>query len=152
VFLYRLTRRRHADLTGAGGWLQTGRWHARKGPILYTAESRALAMLETLVNLEVELTNLPDDYGYQVIEAPDDDYETVQRQMILPGGKLDHPSKTAAYGSRWLLEMRSLLLVVPSIVIPRESNVIVNPYHPGAKAITTTFEADVQWDSRLFKN
>lgn len=145
--LYRLTRRRYADLTGAGGLHVTGRWHHRLAPALYTSESRALAMLEVLVHLDVAFDELPDDYVFQVIDAATNRIEYVDRADLEPGGRADD---TAAFGSAWLAARRSTLLCVPSILLPRECNILINPAHPETATFESTIETDVFWDRRLF--
>ncbi len=60
-------------------------------------------------------------------------------------------SVARAFGSRWFAERRSCILVVPSFVARLECNVLVNPHHVDARAITTGLETPVPWDARLFK-
>lgn len=146
--LYRLTRRPYADLSGAGGLHVTGRWHDTPAPIVYASESRALAMLEVLVHMAVPLEAMPDDYVFQVIQTFSASVETVDLAGM-PGPETD-PGKAAAFGSQWLDSRRSALLRVPSIVIPREYNVLVNPAHPDITLMSTDIEAIMSWDRRLF--
>jgi RES domain-containing protein len=145
---YRLTRRQHADLSGFGGTIRTGRWHASPAPILYAASSRALAMLETLVHMELTIDMLPVDYVYQVIDITDDLERLNLDDIFLPTGAA---ADTARYGSRWLAQGRSLALSAPSFVVRQETNIMLNPAHPAIARATSTIEKDVVWDERLFK-
>ena len=68
--LFRLTLTRHAaDLSGAGARLYGGRWNERDVPVLYTAENRALAVLEYLANLPLTVARL--DMSIVTVEVPD---------------------------------------------------------------------------------
>ena len=68
--VFRLSREKYAnDLSGKGAAIFGNRWNSKGIEMLYTAESRALAMAEVLVHLS--LANLPDDYMMIEIEIPD---------------------------------------------------------------------------------
>lgn len=54
-------------------------------------------------------------------------------------------------GSSWAAEKRSLLLQVPSAVIPEEYNYLVNPEHPEFKELKAERPQRFKFDSRLFK-
>lgn len=144
--VYRLTRKPYADLTGAGGLQATGRWHGQVAPIVYASQSRALALLEVLVHLDVPCQALPDDYVFQVIDAPSDRIETVTLSDLESGGRAADP---ASFGFAWLQSGRSALLRVPSVLIPRESNILLNPAHPDVASFNSVIETDVRLDSRL---
>ena len=58
-----------ADLVGQGGLVASGRWHSRGRPIVYTADSNALALLEARVH--IEQAGVPRTYQLLEIEAPD---------------------------------------------------------------------------------
>lgn len=146
--LYRLTRAAYADMSGAGGLHVTGRWHNRPLPIVYASESRALAILEVLVHLDVDFASLPDDYVFQVIDADTESIETLNRDDLKPGGAANDP---AAFGCDWLISQRSALLVAPSAVLPREFNILLNPVHPATASFRFTVEDDMIWDRRLFQ-
>lgn len=68
--VYRISKQKFAnDLTGLGASIVGGRWNSKGKSILYTASSRALAMLETLVRI----SNIPvPDFVIAEIEIPDD--------------------------------------------------------------------------------
>ena len=52
----------HVDLSGEGGRRAAGRWSHQGRRVVYLAEHPALAMLETLVHLEVDVEDLPSTY------------------------------------------------------------------------------------------
>lgn len=145
--VYRLTRKPYADLSGSGGLQATGRWHVRAAPVVYASASRALALLEVLVHLDVPYQALPDDYVFQVVDASTENIETVTRPDMQSSGRAADP---ATFGLAWLQSRRSALLCVPSVLIPRESNILLNPAHPEVGSFSSRIETDVQLDSRLF--
>lgn len=54
-------------------------------------------------------------------------------------------------GSKWYSDQKSLVLKVPSAVIPLEFNYIFNTEHPGFKQYVQLVRAeDYFWDARLF--
>ena len=53
-------------------------------------------------------------------------------------------------GPAWLAAKTSALLVVPSVVVPPEDNILINPLHPDAKGIKATNTGQWQFDHRLF--
>jgi RES domain-containing protein len=52
-------------------------------------------------------------------------------------------------GMTWLTSSRSALLVAPSVIVPEEFNVLINPRHPGARDITATKVRRWLYDPRL---
>lgn len=147
--LYRLTRRAYADMSGAGGLVVSGRWHKCLAPVLYASGSRALAMLEALVHLDVAFDELPRDYVFQVIDTLDAAAEIVPRSALEPGGRAHD---MANFGSDWLAARRSSILQVPSVLIPQESNFLINPAHAETTMIRSEVETCLNWDERLFRN
>ena len=69
----------------------------------------------------------------------------------LPHG-WDHsePRVARAFGDAWIREGRTAVLVVPSVVARKESNVLLNPQHPDFKKIAAGPPEAVIWDARLF--
>lgn len=54
VTAYRLTQRRYQDdaYSGVGSLRRNGRWHRAGIPVVYTAASPAVAILEVMVHVE----------------------------------------------------------------------------------------------------
>jgi RES domain-containing protein len=63
---------------------------------------------------------------------------------VLPTGKV-----SLDYGDAWLTALASALLVVPSIVVPEESNILINPLHPDASGLTAAKLRKWRYDERL---
>jgi len=84
------------------------------------------------------------------IEGPD----TLSREKIdigaLAPNWADELSITQGIGDNWLREKRSLLLEVPSVLVPETWNTLVNPLHPEASLLKVTGIFEHAFDSRLF--
>ena len=150
--VFRLARyaRRH-DLSGYGAYLYGGRWNLPGRALLYTAGQRALALLETLVHLPVE--DLPDDMHLLTLEVPDDASREVVALADLPADwqRLSMPQPTATIGHAWLLAGCSLALQVPSVVLPQEHHVLLNPAHPEFIRVRLLDAQPFHFDERLLK-
>jgi len=134
--VWRITTRRFADqaFSGEGARLYGGRWNRVGQSVIYTAESRSLAMLEILVQdepLRVHYvlipTHLPENISMETLDT-----------NVLPGGWRTHAGREAlqTLGGEWLRQSRSCVLAVPSAVIPAELNFLINPLHPDFKRIS----------------
>lgn len=136
------------DLTGLGPKTYGGRWNYRGAPAIYTSETRALAALEFLVHVR---TRTADNLRIAAISIPDSIVPLEFRAETLPKGWRDHPPpfKLAEMGTDWLKSLKSLLLRVPSAVIPNEFNIIVNPMHKDMKYVRISHIEDFACDKRL---
>lgn len=139
------------DLTGAGAKITGGRWNRPGNPVLYCAPSRALAGFETVVHLASG--SLPLNRYLVRIDIPDPVW--MAREIItdktapvgwdaLPAGKV-----SLDFGDRWLASLRSALLEVPSVIVPEEGNILVNPRHPDVNGITAAIVRKWVYDARL---
>jgi len=148
--LYRIARTKYArDLSGEGARLAGGRWNHKGTPIIYTAESRSLACLEALVHMsqaeflikrKIVLIEISKTIAPQIID-----------KSSLPRDWRQYPPflKLADIGTQWAVSMKSLLLQVPSAVVPDEFNILINPAHRDMKFVTVAKIEDFQFDKRL---
>jgi RES domain-containing protein len=60
-------------------------------------------------------------------------------------------SVTKNIGDRWVIEKRSAVLKVPSVVVPAEHNYLLNPGHPDWKRIKIKKPELYSFDPRLFR-
>ncbi len=140
--LWRLTRVPHANMSGEGARRYGGRWNSPGKTVVYAAAEAALAVLEVRVHLDLPLALLPDDYLLLAMNAADSDVEM--------GPMLTDPNKCRAFGDQWLAENRSVLLCVPSVVVPESDNVLINPAHPAAADVQIVNQRSFVFDERLF--
>jgi RES domain-containing protein len=70
----------------------------------------------------------------------------------LPGWEHRDGRVARAFGSRWIDEARSAILIVPSVVARMERNVLINPARACATRVVSGLEVPVTWDARLFQS
>lgn len=147
MILWRVSN--HTTLDGAGGLYVAGRWHTKGHPVVYCTMNPATALLETLVHLEIDAEDRPERFQVLKIEGPDTlSMESIDAD-VLPAGWAREAHATQAIGDRWLREKRSLLLRVPSVLVPETWNVLVNPLHAEAGKLKITAKYDHALDARL---
>ena len=130
--VWRISKAQYASqaFTGMGAKLLGGRWNYPGEAVVYTSFSLALATLETYVHLPSPLT-LPKNLVAVAAEIPD----TLTREVIavhqLPADWQNAPPPDALkqLGSTWLQRQQTAILVVPSSIIPEETNFLLNPAH-----------------------
>jgi len=137
---WRLCREPFADLGGEGARRYGGRWNTRGRPLVYAASCAALAVLEVRVHLDLAPELLPDDYILVTIELGD---VTIEEVMELP-------AEPAAFGDAWLVEGRSAVLQVPSVIVPESANLLLNPVHPSAGQARIIRRRPFAFDRRLW--
>jgi RES domain-containing protein len=139
------------DMSGKGAEKTGGRWNRPGSPVVYAAGSVALACLETVVHLN--LSGFPLNRFLVRIEVPDEVWAG-RRALptdVLPVGWSAIPEGRVSVeaGDRWLAGLASALLLVPSVIVPEEFNVLVNPRHPDTVRLTTTKLRPWLFDQRL---
>lgn len=125
------------DLSGKGAAISPGRWNHSDLPVLYTASTASLAMLETVAH--IDSNDLPELKFLISIDINEAQWE--KREILKPSDlpkewdNIPHSDCTADYGSNWISEGRSLVLCVPSAITPEETVVLINPLHQKAKTL-----------------
>lgn len=147
--VWRLYRRAYGvGLDGAGGRFAAGRWNHKGKPIVYTAGSASLCILERLVHLDPSL--LPADLMLARIEIPSG--IKAERTGTLPRNwfTLANLAHTRRIGMAWLASGTSAILEVPSAIVPEETNALLNPAHPDSAKFRVTARRQFRFDERLF--
>jgi len=149
MHLYRISRERYASHLIASG--RAGRWNDDHQKVIYSSSSRALASLELLVHRSAIRPSF--NYKVVVIEAQtgDGDIEKLQPDDLPENWRTllayPHLQKT---GSQWYQKNSSLMLKVPSVIIPYEFNFIINTTHTDfLQKIRLLRLEDHFWDNRL---
>lgn len=149
--IWRLLTARYAAsaFSGEGARLYGGRWNRKGVPMVYTAASQSLAMLELLVQDE------PLRARYVIIAArlPKNLKIEHLRPEQLPINWRDFAAREQlqTIGSDWAKCRLSAVLAVPSVVIPSETNYLLNPLHPSFAKITIDEPQEFITDLRLIK-
>ncbi len=138
------------DATGAGARITGGRWNRPGTALLYTATSRSLACLETVVHLGD--AGLPLNRYLVEVTLPYADWAA--REVFDPAAHVGWDAEPAGmvsleWGTAWAARGRTLLAEVPSVIVPEEANVLINPAHPGAAGLRVRKVRRWLYDARL---
>ncbi len=151
MIVYRITKsNRASDISGTGAALNPGRWNMKGTPVLYTGESKEIALLENIVHIPPLLTPKLD---ILTIEIPNDSITKLDIDD-LPSNWLQFPAPTilSEIGQKWVDEGKFLALKVPSCIIHSSFNVILNcSYKDYVKKIKIIDQKEFYFDSRLRK-
>lgn len=139
---WRICREPFADFGGEGARILGGRWNRPGRPLVYTADTPALAVLEVRVHLDLPPDLIPPDYVLLRIDLGTVAIEALDAM----------PSDPAAFGSEWLASGRSPVRRVPSAIVPEQTNVLINPAHPAARSIAVVSERPFSFDERLWRS
>jgi RES domain-containing protein len=137
------------DLSGMGASMFGGRWNHKGGPVVYTSESRSLAALELYanrskagiaMNLSLAALAIPEHAAIREVLASE-----------LPAGWSRYPAplELAVIGSEWAASLQSLVLGVPSALIPHERNYLLNPLHPHMADVVIVGVEEYTFDQRF---
>ena len=141
------------DLTGEGSKITEGRWSEKGVRVVYASETRALACMETVVHLNAG--GLPLNRYLVAVSIPDAVWARGKRESAssLPVGWDAEPAGRASiiFGTTWLRSGSSALLIVPSVIVVEEFNILINPRHPDSPVIAATKIRKWLYDSRLTK-
>ena len=118
------------DMGGKGAAAKGGRWNHPREHVVYASRSISLAAWETRAHLGRSGTRLPFNRYLVRIDVPDDVWSRRELRPsalavgwdAIPEGRVSRD-----HGSAWLVGARSAMLVVPSVIIPEEDNVLLNP-------------------------
>jgi len=148
--VWRIARRIHGlDRLGAGARANGGRWNEVGTPAIYAGSTIAIAALETFVHVA---GIVPADLVLVRIELPARCSTERPRFADLPRDWASVPAGpgSMAFGSKWALENRSLVLYVPSALIAEELNVVLNPSHPEFGGVKMTVQRPFRYDARMY--
>jgi RES domain-containing protein len=133
---------------GEGARTNGGRWNSPGTLVVYTAQTESLAALELLVHLRA--ADLLKSYSSIPVSFEDSLVEVVDPAR-LPSDWKDFPAPSALQriGDRWVAEQRSVVLRVPSAIVPSESNFLLNPRHSAFGLVAIGPANSFQFDRRL---
>ena len=146
---WRIADGRFDPFSPVGAALMGGRWNSPGRGVIYASRTYAGAMLECLAHAGIG--RVP--RTHVAVEIAIDDAVAVERheERSLPvGWDRADPFAARSFGDAWLSERRTAVLIVPSVVARRESNVLLNPQHPDFSKIFAGSPEPVIWDARLF--
>ena len=149
--VWRIARKPYAlDRLGVGARDAGGRWNHPGTGVIYTGCTIAIAALEKFVHLagvvpaDLVLVRVVLPEGFSA-ERPGLKDLPKDWDLVPPGiGSMD-------FGTRWAKELRTLVLYVPSALLPEETNAVINPNHPEFAGVKMKIERPFTFDSRMHK-
>ncbi|GJM62673.1 type II toxin-antitoxin system Res/ParT family toxin [Persicobacter diffluens] len=153
MLVFRIEREKYLPsvLEGIGAARSKGsRWNSFQTHMVYTAESRALAMLEVAVHLDLS-QELPSDRCFVSIEIPEEvEILRLSREDLPPLWDAKPPSRESqSIGDAFIRSKAAAVLRVPSSIVPMEYNYLINPHHPDAAKIKVIQKERLVIDERL---
>ncbi len=125
--VYRLAKEQYiTDVSGVGAQLFGGRWNPKGVACLYTSEYLSLALLEKFIHAQGKEDMR--DLMLLEIELPENEgkiYHTDSKK--LEWGWADDVDYSQWLGEQILAEPSIVAFSVPSVIVPSERNIIINP-------------------------
>lgn len=146
--VYNLRKSKYADQLSASG--VANRWNRGEQFVIYTGSSRSLTILESLVHQH--RTELDPSFKMMVIRLDIQAADILDVRDLLPTdwANLESYKWTQEIGSTWHNQKKNLILRVPSVIVPQESNYIINTEHPSfIQKIHLFKKENFSWDTRL---
>lgn len=153
MIVYRICKAKYAKaaFSGAGGLESPGRWHRKGQPIVYAATTLSLAALEYFVHLGRTDSKIAFVAVHAII-ADDLAMEVVDPASLPKDWNSSPPiDATMDLGTQWCLDLRGVVVKVPSAVVQGEFNYLLNPRHPDFKLIKISTPERFSFDRRMWK-
>ena len=148
----RLTKEKYKNgLSGIGAEKHGGRWNNKGTRIVYTAESRSLAVLELAVHVAFNI--LPKNYHIVEIEIPEDPFLEFDVSLLKKKDWKSNPpiGFTQSEGDKFIQDNQFLCLKVPSAIVEGDFNYLINPLHPDFGKVKIKKTSPFEFDERLLK-
>lgn len=142
-----------AAFSGEGARLFGGRWNSPGRRVVYTSQHLSLAALETLAHADNR--RFERDYVVFRIEIDERDVNELREDELPADWRARPVSKGArAAGDAWLATAppagnSRLVLSVPSVIVPFERNLLLNPAHPRFPELRIGPPTPFRFDERL---
>jgi RES domain-containing protein len=151
ITAWRIVKTKHKNraFDGEGARIAGGRWNKIGIPMIYTADSLALAALETIVHLPKQellkkiFSGIPVEFDARLVITLN------PADIPKDWDGFPTPESTQNIGSEWALKKRSVVLKVPSTVIREEFNYLINPAHPDFKKLSIGSPVKFVFDDRI---
>ncbi len=149
--VWRITSPGHAALDGEGPRLYGSRWTPRGLPAVFASATLSLAALECFVHTDPDLE--PTYLVAVEIEIKSNIRIESMAVSELRSNWREYPApvELTSIGERWLRETKTVALSVPSVVIPRERNFIINPGHVDFDKLSVASPEPFTFDPRMWK-
>jgi RES domain-containing protein len=148
MIVYRITNEAYKDdISGRGAALYGSRWNSKGIYLLYTSQFISLGILESLVHLRRQ--EIPPSQFLLHIEVPDEQEIAEISYKKIKKNWREEIDYTQWLGDQFIQNKQSLIFKVPSVIVPQENNVLLNPLHPDFKKVKIIASELLELDKRL---
>ena len=145
---WRIDKPGREAFSGEGARRFGGRWNSPGVAVVYLSEHQSLAALEIFVHLQPLLPQTK--YLAYFVEWEEAQMETLPAKKLPPDWRGSPPGPaTMQIGQRWAREKSSVVLAVPSAILPSERNFLLNPAHPQFRQLRRHKPVTFAFDDRL---
>ncbi|WP_291116833.1 RES family NAD+ phosphorylase [Empedobacter sp. UBA7248] len=149
MLVFNIRKARYSKSLQASG--VANRWNKNDEFVIYTGSSRALSTLELVVHRSS--ISIDNSYKLLVIEIDceeDEIYEIKKPKLPKNWQSVEAYPELQEIGSAWYQDFKYLVMKVPSSIIPKEYNYLINTKHPDFTSKVKIKELeDYNWDDRL---
>ena len=132
---------------GEGARVWGGRWNSSGRAVVYTSATTSLGLLEKMIHADSGLlpffVSIPVTFNADLVESVDPETLPANWQC------LPAPFELQQIGNVWIDSRQSCILEVPSVIVPHESNFILNPSHPDFGSLEIGDPIELETDPRL---
>ncbi len=148
MIVYRISNELYKeDISGNGAAINGSRWNSKNLKMLYTGEYISLSILESLVHLRQ--IDIPPNQYLLTIQIPDIKFQDISPAKLKANWQ-QHVNYTQWIGDQFISASQSMILKVPSAIVPQEHNFLVNPLHADFKKVKLVNHELLELDKRLF--
>jgi RES domain-containing protein len=147
MLVYRIVHNIYSKNLFASG--ASGRWNSSGKKVIYSAESIPLAFLENMVRRQGVGFN--HDFKIMIIEIPDKiAISEIDISKLETGWRdFNEYSKCQPLGDTWYNARETMVLKVPSAVLPESFNYVINTEHPDYALIKLIATTELIPDERI---
>jgi RES domain-containing protein len=153
ITAWRIVKEKHqrTAFTGKGSRQYGGRWNPTGIPVIYTAESLALATLEIIVHLGKEELLYQHFIRIPVSFNASEVFTFPRRKLPKDWAQVPPSESTQTIGQKWIMQAEYAILKVPSTIIKEEHNFLINPNHPNYPTMKIGDPQQFEFDPRLIE-
>jgi RES domain-containing protein len=156
--LWRIVKKQHIDsaFTGVGARLYGGRWNHIGTSIVYTSDSLALAAMELFIHVQRADKKRPVKsvklFSIEIKVPKGIPITEIEFEEIPETWKnIPASDESKDVGTNWAREGKSLLLKVPTVVVPAGFNYLINPLHKDFIKLDISEPKEFIFDRRLWR-
>ena len=152
---YRVYRkqRREAAFTGEGAGIVGARWNLPGTAMVYMSSTISLCLLEFFVHFDPDVADIIQlNLEYRWADIPETLPRLEVQEAELPRNwrEIPWPQSTQELRTKWMIEAQYVAVSVPSVVLPMEKNLLLNPVHPAFSKIHVGPPLPINIDPRLY--